>query len=261
MLGAIIGDIVGSIYEFNPIKTKEFNLFSDNCGFTDDTVMTIAIAEAILKFKEDGGNFRKIVIDSLKKYGNEYPYIGYGGSFSKWLLSDDPQPYYSYGNGSAMRVSPCGIFFDNYHDVKKFASITAEVTHNHPDGIAGAQATAVAVFMAKNGYSKAEIKSAIEKEFYIIPKDLNKLRETYDFEISCEKTVPAAILSFLEADSFEDAVRNAVSLGGDSDTLAAITGAIAEQFFGIPEEIQNKAKTYLDNNLKNTLIRCTNYIK
>ncbi|MGR6835939.1 ADP-ribosylglycohydrolase family protein [Syntrophomonas erecta] len=247
MIGAIIGDIIGSVYEWNNIKTKDFPLFSPECCFTDDTVMTLAIAEGLM----DGGTAAAF-IQAMKKYGRMYPDAGYGGRFGSWLFSEDIHPYNSWGNGSAMRVSPIAWMFDTLSEVEKYAEISAAVTHNHPEGIKGAQATAAAIFLARKGKSKAEIKDYIESKYgYNLSRTLDEIRPGYGFNESCQETVPEAITAFLESVDFEDAIRNAISLGGDSDTLAAITGSIAEAAYNIPEEIKEKALAILDKPLLN----------
>jgi len=245
MIGAIIGDIVGSIYEWDNIKTKEFPLFKPNCFFTDDSVLTIAVADAIEK-----GGTKEDFIQSIKTFGRKYPNAGYGGNFKKWLLSDQVKPYNSYGNGSAMRVSPIAFAYDDLKVVEEKAKISAEITHNHPEGIKGAQATAACIFLAKNNYSKDDIKEYVEKTYgYNLDGRLDVIRLDYTFDVSCQGTVPEAIIAFLESTDFEDAIRNAISLGGDSDTLAAITGSIAEGAYGVPDAIKEKALNYLDENL------------
>lgn len=245
MIGAIIGDIVGSIYEWNNIKTKEFPLFKTNCFFTDDSVLTIAVADAIEK-----GGTKEDFIQSIKTFGRKYPNAGYGGNFRKWLLSDQAKPYNSYGNGSAMRVSPVAFAYDDLKVVEEKAKVSAEITHNHPEGIKGAQATAACIFLARNNYSKDEIKEYVEKTYgYNLDRKLDEIRLDYTFDVSCQGTVPEAIIAFLESTDFVDAIRNAISLGGDSDTLAAITGSIAEGAYGVPDSIKEKALNYLDENL------------
>ena len=245
MIGAIIGDIVGSIYEWDNIKTKKFPFFKSSCFFTDDTVLTIAVKEAL----EKGGK-KKDIITALKKYGRKYPNSGYGGNFRKWLLSDDDTPYNSYGNGSAMRVSSVAWKYDSLEAVEKMAKLTAEVTHNHPEGIKGAQATAACIFLARKNASKKEIKAYIEKTYgYNLSRSLEDIRPNYSFDVTCQGTVPEAIIAFLESTDFEDAIRNAIALGGDSDTLAAITGSIAEGAYSVPGAMKEKASSYLDENL------------
>lgn len=270
MLGAIIGDIVGSVYEWHNIKTKDFPLFRDGCFFTDDTVMTVAAAEALL----NGGKHEDF-IGAYKKWGRRYPNAGYGGRFGSWLFSDERSPYNSWGNGSAMRVSPVGWTFplgaftrEGFDGVLDLARRSAEVTHNHPEGIKGAQATALAIVYARYGRARGEIdayKAYLRRDLgnetesifgdkfgYDLNRSLDEIRPAYRFNESCQATVPQAILAFLESNGFEDAIRNAISLGGDSDTLAAITGSIAEAAYGIPQDIADKALTYLDKPLRET---------
>ena len=266
MLGAIVGDIVGSVYEWGNIKTKDFPLFREDCFFTDDTVMTCAVAEAVMN-----GGQKDDFIDPMKKYGRMYPDAGYGVRFDTWIHSDNREPYNSFGNGSAMRVSPCALVMDATTDelpseVKRLAQLSAEVTHNHPEGIKGAMATVDAIYMCRYFFGddssdnpeelKKRIKEHIEKEYgYDLSKTLDEIRPTYRFNETCQDTVPQAIVAFLESTDFEDAIRNAISLGGDSDTLAAITGSIAEAAYGIPEWIKDKAYSYLDEPLKDVLRR------
>ncbi len=243
MIGAIAGDIIGSVYESHPIKTKDFPLFSPRCRFTDDTVLTVAIAHAVLS----GEPYR----EAVRRFGRRYPDAGYGGFFRRWLLSEVPRPYHSWGNGSAMRVSPVGWAFEAEDEVLREARLTAEITHDHPEGIKGAQATAMAVFLAKKGYDKPSIKARIEALFgYDLHRSLDEIRPSYSFDVSCPGTVPEALIAFLSSDSYEDAVRNAVSLGGDSDTLACITGGVAEAFYGgVPEEIRSTVRRMLPPDL------------
>ena len=245
MLGAIVGDIVGSIYERKNIKTKDFPFFNEFCWFTDDTVMTIAIADGLM----NGGKSEHF-INSMKRFGKLYPKAGYGGSFIDWLRSEYSDPYYSWGNGSAMRVSPVGWIYNYIETTEKVAEISASVTHNHPEGIKGAQATAAAIHLARKNKPKAEIKKYISEKYgYNLNRTLNEIRPSYSFDVSCQGTVPEAIIAFLESNGFEDSIRNAISLGGDSDTLAAITGSIAEAAYEIPEDIKKKALTYLPKHL------------
>lgn len=243
MLGAIAGDIIGSVFELHPVKTTQFELFTELSHFTDDTVLTVAVANCILYDKDYNNTF--------KEYGIRYPNAGYGSGFWGWLKSKDSKPYYSYGNGSAMRVSPVGLAFDSISDVLKEAEKSAAVTHNHPEGIKGAQATAAAVFLARTGKSKSQIKDYIQKNFgYNLEQILSEIRPTYKFDGTCQGTVPQAIIAFLESLNYEDAVRKAVSLGGDSDTLACITGSIAGAFYKeIPESIVVEARKRLDGGL------------
>ena len=251
MIGAIIGDIVGSIYEWDNIKTKNFPLFSNKCRFTDDSVMTIAVADGLMN-----GGGPDNYIAAMKRLGRIYPDAGYGGHFRRWLLSDDANPYNSWGNGAAMRVSPTGWLFSTIEETENAAEASAAVTHNHPEGIKGAKATAAAIYMARNSESKSAIKAYIEKQFgYNLSRTLDEIRPAYAFDVSCMGTVPEAITAFLESVDFEDAIRNAISLGGDSDTLAAITGSIAEAAYGVPKEIYNKAIAFLDEPLLEVLER------
>lgn len=251
MLGAIIGDIVGSVYEWNNIKTKDFPLFCERGFFTDDTVMTIAVAEALMN-----GGAEDNFIDSMKKFGRLYPDAGYGARFGNWLFSDSRAPYNSWGNGSAMRASPCGWFAETLEAAETLAGRSAAVTHNHPEGIKGAQAAAAAVFLARSGASKAEIKEYIESNYrYDLSRTIDEIRPGYRFNESCRETVPEAVIAFLESTDFEDAIRNAISLGGDSDTLTAITGGIAEAAYGIPSDIRDAALGYLDRPLGEVLDR------
>ena len=239
MFGAIIGDVIGSVYEWNNIKTTDFPLFSAQSKFTDDTVLTIAIADAILEKKDYGL--------TLKEYGQKYPDAGYGGMFRDWMRVASSQPYNSYGNGSAMRVSPVGFAFNTQEDVTTEAQNSAMVTHNHPEGIKGAQATALSIYMARTGSSKAQIKECISKRFgYKLDRKIADIRPHYTFDVTCQGSVPEAIIAFLESNDFEHAIRLAVSLGGDSDTIACITGGIAQAFYGeIPDEIVSEVKERL----------------
>ena len=232
MYGAIIGDIVGSVYEFNNIKVKDFPLFSQGSTYTDDSVMTVAVASALLRNRLRGDRIETAMIEEMQYFGRNHPTAGYGGMFFKWLRRDNPQPYYSYGNGAAMRVSPCGLIVETLEEALHLAAQSAEVTHNHPEGIKGAQATSAAVFLARAGYRKDEIGGYICDHFYMLTKTLDEIRPDYDFDVTCQGSVTQAIIAFLESTSYEDAIRNAVSLGGDSDTIAAICGAIAWAYYG-----------------------------
>ena len=243
MIGAIAGDIIGSVYEAHPIKTKTFPLFNPACRFTDDSVLTIAVAEAILT----DGDYRRRVWET----GRRYPDAGYGGSFARWLMSEDPAPYNSWGNGSAMRVSPVGFAFTDIKTVLDEAAFSAAISHDHPEGIKGAQAAAAAVFFARTAGDKARVKKEVEDRFgYDLNRTLDRIRPSYGFDVSCQGTVPEAIICFLESESYEDAVRNAVSLGGDADTLACICGGIAEAYYGpVPADIVQGVKTVLPPDL------------
>jgi ADP-ribosylglycohydrolase len=244
MLGAIAGDVIGSVHEGSGTKTKDFPLFVEDSQFTDDTVLTVAVAERLLR----GGSY----IDLYHDYFHAYPQAGYGGSFIRWARYRRRDPYNSWGNGSAMRVSPVGFACDSLDDVLAQARESAEVTHNHPEGVRGAQATAATVFLARSGWMKTDIKAHIEREFgYNLSERLDDIRGRYNFDVSCQGSVPQSIIAFLEADGFEDAVRNAISLGGDADTMACIAGGIAEAFFGgVPELIASRALAALDERLR-----------
>ena len=249
MIGAILGDIIGSPYEFDRgNKSKDFPLFSKYSTFTDDTVMTIAVCRAFLDVKPDASDdlILKSVEENLRKFGKMYPNAGYGGMFSRWLRNPDMKAYNSYGNGSAMRVSSVAWLFDNIEDVRNAARLSALVTHNHIEGIKGAEATASAIFLARTGHSKAEIKEYIEREFaYKLNRTCDEIRPNYRHTETCMETVPEAITAFLEGESFEDVIRTAVSLGGDCDTLTAIAGSIAEGFYGVPDELKEECRKRL----------------
>lgn len=259
MLGAIIGDIIGSPYEWHNIKTKEFELFRHRCRFTDDSVMTIAVGEALMEAQkqevlDDEEAVKKLLISSMKKWGLKYPDAGYGGSFFGWLISEDSTPYNSWGNGSAMRVSSAGWMADNIINTRKLARWTAEVTHNHPEGVKGAEAVASAIFLARKGAIKEEIHDYITQEFgYNLDRTCDGIRPGYEFDVSCQGSVPEAIIAFLEGTDFEDVIRNAVSLGGDSDTIAAMAGSIAEAFYVIPNRIAREALKRLSDEMREVL--------
>lgn len=247
MLGAIAGDIIGSVFEFNNRKTTDFELFSPGSNFTDDTVLTVAIADCLIN--------RRDFAPALKQYARSYPGRGYGGRFSAWIASPGLAPYDSFGNGSAMRVSPVGYVCKNLEETLLLAKSTSEVTHDHPEGIKGAQAVAAAVFMALDGAPKDEIKKYVARQFgYGLDRTLAEIRPGYRFDETCPGSVPEAITAFLESDGFEDAVRKAVSIGGDSDTIACIAGAIAEAYYGgVPEEIARECRRILDPPLLKTV--------
>ena len=265
MYGAILGDIIGSPYEFDMgNKTKVFPLFSANATYTDDTVMTVAVAEAFLDAQgtDDREWIRSRLIKGMQKYGNLYPYAGYGGMFRHWLRDSDPQPYGSYGNGSAMRVSSAAWLYDDLQTVRKMARLSAEVTHNHPEGIKGAEATASAIYLARTGSTKAEIKAFIENTFgYDLSRTCDEIRTHYHHVESCQETVPEAITAFLEGESFEDVIRTAVSLGGDCDTLTCIAGSIAEGFYGVPEDLKQECRSRLPRQLRTVLQRFESFLK
>ena len=251
MYGAILGDIIGCPYEFDMgNKTKDFPLFSKHSEFTDDTVMTLAVAEAFIGAPDDENVIRQRLVASMKKWGRRYPDAGYGARFICWLALWKSTPYNSYGNGSAMRVSSVAWLFNDLDTVRRMARISAEVTHNHPEGIKGAEATAAAIFMARTGSSKAAIKEYIESEFhYDLSRTCDEIRPNYYHVESCQETVPEAITAFLEGDSFEDVIRTAVSLGGDCDTLTCIAGSIAEGFYGVPDALKQECENRLSADL------------
>ena len=253
MYGAILGDIIGSPFEFDRgDKTKKFDLFSEGCGFTDDSVMTIAVGEALLAVGPQATikEIEEAVVTNKQDRGGRYTHAGYGGSFRHWLKEKNPKPYGSYGNGSAMRVSAAGWLYDSIERTREVARATANVTHNHPEGIKGAEATASAIYMARKESSKEEIKEYIEREFhYNLDRTLDEIRPGYHMDETCQRTVPEAIIAFLESQDFEDAIRNAVSLGGDTDTLGAITGSIAEAFYGISDVLIAECRSRLDEGL------------
>lgn len=250
MLGAIAGDIAGSRFEWNNLKSKKFELFHPKCFFTDDSLMTIALAKAILDCKGDYALLSEAAVKRMVQLGRMYPYAGYGLSFAKWLETDGSRPYDSFGNGAGMRVSACGFAANSLNDVKDLSLKVTRVTHNHPEGIKGAEATAVCIYLARTGSSIEEIRKFVNGHYYKLDFTLDGIRNSYGFDVSCQGTVPQAIEAFLESTGFEDAIRNAISIGGDSDTLAAITGGIAEAFYGMPNDIRQRTMTYLDDGLR-----------
>lgn len=262
MLGAIVGDVVGSRFERRDHKSKDFELFVRECTITDDSVLTLAVGKSLMEWekrrketgesidikwtKEDLCNLEDYTIYYLKEIGRKYPYCGYGGRFIKWLFSDDPKPYFSFGNGAAMRVSSVAYLAESQEEVRLLAKTVTGVTHNHKEGLKGAEAVAIAIFLARNGIKKTEIRSTIHNEYYSLDFTIDEIRQEYGFDATCQGSVPQAIQCFIEADSFEDTIRTAVSLGGDSDTIAAIAGSIAEAYYGVPESIKTAALEYLD---------------
>jgi ADP-ribosylglycohydrolase len=252
VFGAIAGDIIGSVYEYDPIKTEDFPLFDADCRFTDDTVMTVAVAHAIL----EGADYAA----TMKAFGRRYPDAGYGGAFFGWILEDELRPYHSWGNGSAMRASPIGLAFDDAERVLLEAGRSAEVSHDHPEGIKGAQATALAVFLARQGEWKGAIRQEIMGRFgYDLNRTVEEIRPRYRFDVSCQGSVPEAIIAFLDSRDYEDAVRKAVSLGGDSDTLACIAGGIAAAYYKeIPPAIVATVRTLLPEEFLTVIDRFCN---
>lgn len=255
MLGAITGDIAGSAYEFHPLPKnshwQDFPLFTPASTFTDDTVMTLAVANALQK-ADSGGNLNDLLVETMHSFGNKWPHSGYGGRFSRWLKNRQRDPYNSFGNGSAMRVSPVGWVAASLEEAEKLAAATAMVTHNHPEGIKGAQAVAKCIYLARNGASKNDLANHVQKRHgYDLYRTLAEIQPDYSFSETCQESVPEAIIAFLESDSFEDAIRKAIWLGGDADTQAAIAGSIAEAYYGeVPSELAQQALKVLDNELK-----------
>lgn len=254
MLGAIIGDIVGSRFKRSNIKTKDFELLTYRCFFTHDSIMTLAIAKAILECIGDYKNLSNLAVSYMKDVGRQYPDCGYNDKFREWIFSDNPQPYNGNGNGAAIRVSACGLAASTLEEARLLSQKVTEGTHNHPEDLKGAEATAVAIFLAKTGRSILEIRDYIHDHYYPMNFTLDGIRETYEFKETCQDTVPQAIMAFLESTSFEDAIRNVISIGGDSDTLAAISGGIAEAYYGVPTNIRKHALTYLDERLMGLLV-------
>lgn len=253
MIGAVIGDIVGSRFEWHNHKSKNFELFTPDCFFTDDSVMSLAIAQAILESKDRNKSLEKLAVKNMQKLGRLYPDSGYGGMFGEWLYGDKPEPYNSFGNGAAMRVSPCGFAAGSLEEACLLSRRVTGVTHNHPEGIKGAEATAVAIWLARHGSSIQDIRDYVHQHYYPMNFTLDSIRPSYTFDVSCQGSVPQAIMAFLESTGFEDAIRNAISIGGDSDTIAAITGGIAQAYYGIPAEIRRQSLLFLDGRLVNIL--------
>lgn len=258
MLGVIIGDIVGSRFEWNNNRSKQFEFLTYKCSVTDDSIMSLAIAKALLESKADYSDLSENAIKFMQKIGRHYPDCGFGGQFRKWVFLDNPKPYGSYGNGAAMRVSACGFVANSIEVAKRLSKEVTIVTHNHPEGLKGAETTAVAIFLARSGKSLLEIRDYITKNYYPLDFTFDGIRDSYEFNESCQNTVPQALEAFFESKNFEDAIRNAISIGGDSDTLAAITGGIAEAYYGIPTEIRKHALTFLDERLLKILVEFEN---
>ena len=257
MFGAALGDIIGSRFEFDAKGwTKEFTLFTERNEYTDDTVMTVAVADALLHSGKESNEetIKNNLIFRMQYWGRKYPYAGYGSMFGQWLELYNPKPYGSYGNGSAMRVSAAGWLYDSLERTREVARWTAEVTHNHPEGIKGAECTAAVIYLARTGKSKEEIRNYVIREFgYDLHESLEELRKRHHHDESCMDSLPKALVSFFEGNSFEDVVRNAVSLGGDADTIAAIAGAMAEGYYDIPQGLIDKGSMYLTKDLLSVL--------
>lgn len=261
MLGAIIGDTVGSRFEWHNHRSKDFDFLTYKCEPTDDSIMTLAIAKAILKSEGNVNKLSDLAVRYMQQLGRFYPDVGYGGTFRKWIRSNDPKPYGSFGNGAAMRVSPAGFAAKSLDEAKAMSKAVTKVTHNHPEGLKGAEATTVAIFMALHGKSMLEIRDYIDKNYYPMNFTLDDIRDSYQFNETCQDTVPQAMMAFFESTGFEDAIRNAISIGGDSDTLSAITGGIAEAYYGIPSEIRKHELTFLDERLLAILVEFENRYK
>lgn len=275
MLGAIIGDIVGSRFEWHNHKDKHFELFTEDCRMTDDSIMTLAVAKALMEtekamaaageVQERSADYyvllEKLSIQYMQAFGRRYPDCGFSRAFFQWIASDDPQPYNSFGNGAAMRISPVAYASRTEKEIQHLSETVTGVSHNHAEGLKGAEATATAIFLAGSGSSKDEIRNRIAGNYYPLDFTLDGIRDSYRFTTDCQATVPQAIEAFLESTSFEDTIRNAVSLGGDSDTLAAIAGAIAEAHYGIPEDIKKRALSYFDNELLSVYEEWVRFIK
>ena len=262
MYGAILGDIIGSPYEFDRSgKTKDFPLFIPASRYTDDSAMTIAVGEALLDtLGRDRMARRKAVAFSMQKWGRRYPEAGYGGRFYDWIYARIPQPYNSWGNGSAMRVSSAGWLYDSLEETQQAAEDTAVVTHNHPEGVKGAVATASVIWAARNGWDKKQIRKYVEEHFYPLKQTCDQIRPGYRFDVSCQGTVPQAITAFLEGNSFEDVIRTAVSLGGDCDTLTCIAGGMAEAMYGVPEELKEECRKLIEPDMVKVLERFEQYL-
>lgn len=275
MLGAIIGDIIGSRFEWHNHKDKEFELFTEDCRMTDDSIMTLAVAKSLMETEQamqsvaDGMERSDVYYESLEKlsiqymqaFGRRYPDCGFSRAFFQWIISDNPQPYNSFGNGAAMRISPVAYVGRTVSEIQRLSETVTGVSHNHEEGLKGAEATAIAIYMARSDSSKDEIRKMIGENYYQLDFTLDEIRDSYRFTTDCQATVPQAITAFREATSFEDAIRNAVSLGGDSDTLAAIAGAIAEAYYGIPEQIKERALSYFDAELLSVYEEWVRFIK
>ena len=246
MIGIIVGDIAGSQFEHHNRKSKDFDMFRRRCRVTDDSVMSLAVAKSILDCVGDYEDLSQYTIENMQRLGKRYPHAGYGHRFKSWIFEDDPQPYNSWGNGSAMRVGPCGFAARSIEEAKKLSEEVTKVTHDHPEGLKGAEAIAVAVYLANTGSTKEEIRQHILENYYDIDFTLDEIRPTYQFDVSCQGSVPQALEAFFEAEDFEDTIRNAISIGGDSDTIAAMAGAVAEAYYGVPDDLVKSALQYMD---------------
>lgn len=261
MLGAIIGDIAGSRFEWNNYRKKDFEFFHQDCFVTDDSIMSLSIAKAILESNDNYYDLSNKTVYWMRNIGQKYHDAGYGGRFFYWMFGNDPKPYNSFGNGSAMRCSACGFAADSLEEAIDLSNKVTMVTHNHKEGMKGAEATVVCIYLARTGSSIEEIRKYVNDHYYTLDFTLDEIRDTYKFNEICQNTVPEAIEAFLESTGFEDAIRNAISIGGDSDTIGAITGGIAEAYYGIPKNIREKAMTFLDQRLTKILIEFENKYK
>ncbi len=255
MIGAIIGDIVGSRFEWDNHRSKTFTFLSERCFFTDDSVMSLAVCEALLLVREQGGDLARATVAAMQRIGRPYPDCGYGGMFGQWMYTDHPAPYGSYGNGAAMRVSGVAYAATTPAQVRTLSHAVTAVTHNHPEGIKGAEAAAMVTFLARTGMPLTDVEAYIHRQYYDMDFTLDEIRADYVFNATCQGTVPQALKAAFVATDFEDAIRNAVSIGGDSDTIAAIAGGVAEAAFGVPSAIRMRAMTFLDARLQDILAR------
>ena len=271
IMGAIIGDIAGSRFEFKPNRNKNFELlvkgenhlkknqpykeFLDNCRFTDDAVMTVAIANALLEADGDYTNLSKLAIKNMKMFGNKYPFAGYGSKFKRWLQLPVYEPYNSFGNGSAMRISAVPYFAKSLEEVKNLSRLVTEVTHNHPEGIKGAEAVACCIWLALRGYDKEEIKGFVESNYYNLNFDYEELVKTYTHDESCQNSVPQSIFAFLISNNYEDTLKTAISMGGDADTMACIAGGIAAAYYGLPKNLEEQGLEFLTADLKEVVLK------
>lgn len=246
MIGAIVGDIVGSRFEMHNHKAKDIRLFHRRCTPTDDTVMSLAVAKAILLCDGEYQDLSKVTRECMQELGQAYPNAGYGGTFYNWLWEPDPQPYNSYGNGAGMRVGPCGFAARSLEEAKDLSRKVTQVSHDHPEGLKGAEAIAAAVYLARTGASREELRARMCERYYGIDFTIDQIRPAYTFDVSCQGSVPVALEAFFESEGFEDAIRTAISVGGDSDTIAAMTGCVAEAYYGVPEDIASGARRFLD---------------
>ena len=259
-IGAIVGDVVGSRYEWHNEKTKDFPLFGVGCRPTDDSVMTLAVGEALLEHRRTGGELEHLAVEKMQEWGLRHPNAGYGGAFRRWLAADHPEPYNSWGNGAAMRVSLCGWFASTLDEAHEFSDAVTRVTHDHPEGLAGARVTAGCVFLARTGSGKDEVRKYVESTYRKIDFTLDEIRPSYRFDVSCQGSVPQALAAFFEAGDFEDAIRNAISIGGDSDTIGAITGAVAGAFWDVPAAIRSQVEALLPADMKTSLSAICGYL-